>query len=355
MVDTDTSIAVVSTTCLEVPPSGYGGLELMVYNLTRELADRSYEVTCIAPQGTDVEGADVVETTRPSDSTQCFAMEPQAYRRYADRLSVFDVVIDHSWQKLTYRRAQNYPEEMADTTILGVWHGMPRFDLPPVENPNYVSVSRAAAEAWERKLGFEVRHVYNGIDVEKYPLEERKDDYVMTLNRIMPEKGITECIDVAEHLGVPMKIVGEDLFVDDVSYVADVMARCGQSQFAEYVGRVDHEAKVDLLRRARALVLLPQSPYQEVFGLAAAEAMSAGTPVLAIDNNGLGEVVRTVQGTGTYDNENVLAADLERVAADEGRFPDPAALREGVVEHFSVEAMTDRYLQRVEEAVEGGW
>jgi len=355
MVSTDTSIAVLSTTCLEVPPSGYGGLELMVYHLCTELGDRGYDVTCVGPQGTDIEGVDVLETTRPSDTSDCFRKEPRAYEAYAEHLQEFDLVIDHSWQKLSYRRAQDHPDEMADTTIVGVWHGMPNFVPKPVERPNFCSVSRAAAAAWTDHLGFEVRHVYNGIDRSRYPLQEEKGDYVMTLNRITPEKGILESVDLADELGVPLKVVGEDQFVDDLEYVVEVMRRCGRSRYAEYVGQVDQEEKVELLQGARGLVLLPQRPYKEAFGLAAVEAMATGTPVLAMDNTGLGEVVRTVQDRGAYDNRAVLAADLERLVDDGGRFPGPEALREGVREHFSVERMTDVYLERAAEALEGGW
>jgi glycosyltransferase involved in cell wall biosynthesis len=355
MVDEDTRIAVVSTTCLEIPPSGYGGLELMVYNLCAELGERGYDVTCIAPQGTEIDGVDVIETTPPDDSQNCFRREPEAFGLYADRLREFDLVIDHSWQKLSYQRKREHRSEMADTSILGVWHGMPEFRPQPVERPNFVSVSEAAADAWSRTLGFEVRHVYNGIDVSKYPLQREKGDYVMTLNRIMPEKGILQCIDAAEQLGVHFKVVGEDKFVDDPGYVVEVMRRCGQSPYAEYVGRVDQAEKVELLQGARGLVLLPQSPYKEVFGLAAVEAMAAGTPVLATDNSGLGEVVRTAQGRGTYRDLDVMAADLERVALGSHRFPDPEALRAGVEEHFSTGAMADVYLERGQEALDGGW
>jgi len=355
VIDDDTRIAVVSTTCLEVPPTGYGGLELMVYNLCSELAERGYDMTCIAPEGTDIASVDVIETTPPDDSQTCFEREPDAYEMYADRLADFDLVIDHSWQKLSYQRKRSRSAEMADTTIMGVWHGMPEFQPKPLDRPNYVSVSRAAADAWRRTLGFEVRHVYNGIDLDRYPLREEKDDYVMTLNRIMPEKGIVECIDLADHLGVPMKIVGEDTFVDDPGYVVEVMNRCRQSSHAEYIGQVGDEKKTELLRNARALVLLPQRPYKEVFGLAAAEAMATGTPVLATDNCGLGEVVETVQGTGTYHDLNILAADLERVTRGDDTFPSPERLRAGVDEHFSRAAMTDVYLRRAAEAVDGGW
>lgn len=355
MVDTDTSVGVISTTCLEIPPSGYGGLELMVYNLCVELGQRGYDVTCMAPEGTTIENVDVIETTPPDDSQECFRREPEAFDTYADRLQEFDLVIDHSWQKLSYERKRDRPAELRDTTIVGVWHGMPTFKVKPIDRPNFVSVSRAAAEAWSRALGFEVRHVYNGIDVSAYPLQSDNGDYVMTLNRIMPEKGILECIDLADHLGVPLKVVGEDQFVDDPGYVIDVMLRCGQSPNAEYVGAVEQDRKVELLQNARGLVLLPQHPYKEVFGLTAVKAMATGTPVLATDNNGLAEVVETVQDRGTYRDLDVLAADLERVVEGTDSFPEPDALRAGVEAHFSRERMTDSYLERRREALDGGW
>ena len=353
--DTDTPIAVVSTTCLEVPPTGYGGLELMVYNLCHELGGRGYDVTCIAPQGTDIEGFDVIETTRPSDSDACFRKEPQAFQQYADRLGDFDLVIDHSWQKLSYTKQALDPAGMRETTILGVWHRVPNFQPVPVEEPNLCAVSKAAARATSQRLGQEVRHAYNGIDVDRYPLQESKDDYLLTLNRVMPNKGVIECIDVAEELGYPLKVVGEDKFLGNVEYVAEVMRRCATSECAEYVGQVDHGTKRSLLQGARALLLLPQAPYREAFGLAAVEGMATGTPVLATANGGLAEVVETVQGRGAYDNLNVLVADLERVVDGSGRFPDATELRAGVEEHFSTARMADMYLQRGEEAITEGW
>jgi glycosyltransferase involved in cell wall biosynthesis len=250
MLELETHIAVVLTTCLQVPPDGYGGLELMVYNPCAEPADRGYDVTCIAPEGTDIDGADVIETTPPDDSRNCFRREPDACEAYADRLSGFDLVIDHSRQKLPYARKQRHPEEMTDTGILGVWHGMPEFDPRPIDEPDFVSVGQAAAAGWSQSLDFEVRHVYNGIDLSEYDLRLKTGDYAMTFNRVMPEKGIIECIDIAEALEVPLKVVGEDKFVDDPGYVVEVMRRCGRSPYAEYIGQVDEEQKAELLAAA---------------------------------------------------------------------------------------------------------
>lgn len=356
MLDKDSRIGVISTTCLQVPPEDYGGLELMVYNLSHELGRRGYDTTCIAPEGSEIENVDVIETLPPDDSQDCFDREPDAYSAYAEHMPKFDLLIDHSWIKLSYFGKRDHPEVMADTEIMGVWHGMPApIENTPVDTPNYVSVSKAAAEAWTWNTEFEVRHVYNGIDTSRYPLQEEKGEYYMTLNRITAEKGILECVQLADDLEIPFKVVGEDEFIDDIEYAYEVMKSCSRSDYAEYVGKVDQEEKVELLKSARGLVLLPQPPYLEVFGLAAVEAMACGTAVIATQNNGLAEVVETVQGTGAYENMDQIRSRVRELTDDRGAFPGPVELREGVAENFSKEAMTDIYLQRGEEAMREGW
>jgi glycosyltransferase involved in cell wall biosynthesis len=171
----------------------------------------------------------------------------------------------------------------------------------------------------------------------------------------MPEKGILECVELADEHGIALKVVGEDEFVEDHGYVLEVIDRCRRSNHADYVGKVDADRKTDLLGDARGLVLLPRHPYREAFGLAAVEAMAAGTPVIATDNTGLGEVVRTVQGTGAYDDLDRVGEAMCDLAGGDGGFPGPEALRTGVEEHFSKAAMADAYLDRIDEAVAEGW
>lgn len=359
MIDKDTNILIISTSCLEVPPDNYGGVEAMVYNLAHELGDRGYNTTCAAPEGTEIENVEIIETVPAEDTTDCFMKEPDAYYEYADRLHEFDIVIDHSWQKITYLHWRDNDISTDDIPILGVWHGMPSVSQkPPVESPRFLSVSKAASKAWGQHTGLEVRHAYNGVDFDKYKLRDDNyinSDYILTVNRIMPEKGIKECIEVAHEAGVNIVVAGEDQFVDDPGYVHEVMAMCANSKYATYLGTVSHEKKVDLMRGAMATILFPTRGYQEVFGLAAVESMACGTPVVCPPNNGLSEVVDTVQVTGVCETTDEMVDFISTIDNGYAETRLPVHIRTNAENYFSKEAMTDLYLERMEESLEEHW
>lgn len=359
MLDKESKILIVSTSCLEVPPPQYGGLEQMVYNLALELGTRDYDVTCAAPRGTEIPNVSIIETIEPDDSQECFKREPEAYYQYSQQLPDFDFIIDHSWQKISYIHKGDFPDLMKDSHIIGVWHGMPSVSQkPPVEHPNYVSVSKAAAKSWEEHTGLEVRHCYNGISVEDYPLRDNlctDGDYFLTLNRIMPEKGIDLFCDLCEEVGVEYKVIGEDQFVDDPGFVHEIMAKCANSELGEYRGTVSQDEKISLLQNAKATILLPTRGYEEVFGLAAVESAACGTPPIVLNNNGLGEIVSEMNQSLVCENLKDVKYLMERI--EHGTITkgfNNERLRERA-KLYSRENMADMYLQRCEEVLESSW
>jgi glycosyltransferase involved in cell wall biosynthesis len=267
----DTEILTISSSCLEVPPVDYGGLEQVVYENCIGISSESYNITCAAPKGSEIDNVEIIETVESTPPPDCLHKEKDAFRYYSDYLPSYDVVIDHSWKKYSYLMKQNKPELMQDTTIIGVWHGEPSTQgNPPVDYPNWLSVSRNAADAWTRKTDVKTKHVYNSVDFSEYRLRDdhwSEGDFLLTLNRISPEKGIKQCIDVADDLEFDLIIAGEDQYLSPEGYVQEVMDLCSQSDYAQYYGRVSHEKKKKLLQDARATVLLPQENYKEVFGL----------------------------------------------------------------------------------------
>jgi len=171
----------------------------------------------------------------------------------------------------------------------------------------------------------------------------------------MPQKGIDECVHLANETGVEMVIAGEDTFIEQVEFSHHIMRACADNENTKYRGTVTEQQKQELLGNAKCLVLLPQPPYEEVFGLAAVEAFACGTPVIAMKNSGLGEVVETVQGWGTVNNLHEAKQCVEQLENGEVDGIEPEELRSEAQEYFSKEAMTDIYLERCEEALQQPW
>ncbi len=105
------------------------------------------------------------------------------------------------------------------------------------------------------------------------------------VGRIEPRKGVLDLVDAAPRLrvaGARVVIVGDDPFATDPHYLAQVRSSTG----VEHHGWVDGAAG---LMDALDVLVLPSR--QEPFGTVLAEAMNAGTPVVATRVGGLAEVV----------------------------------------------------------------
>src|SRR2546430_9255196 len=95
-------IAFIVSPWYAVPPSGYGGIELMVYNLSRELSRRGHQVTVIGRQGS--QGPYETLAIAPESWSRQLGTRDQIprmdlfiYRAYEImRRRAFDVIHDHS-------------------------------------------------------------------------------------------------------------------------------------------------------------------------------------------------------------------------------------------------------------------
>ena len=190
--------------------------------------------------------------------------------------------------------------------------------------------------------------VYNGIDLGFYTLQEHKEDFVLFLGRAAPEKGWRRAIETAklagEHLVSAVKIAHSTEEEEWETNIKPILP----SDF-EVMGEIGQEEKVDLLRRAKA-VLFPID-WQEPFGLVMTEAMACGTPVIGTPRGSVPEVIDDgvtgwIVDVETYPEQ--AAERLTRLAEI-----DPHACRARVERHFSKEAMVAGY-ERIFERALGG-
>jgi glycosyltransferase involved in cell wall biosynthesis len=176
--------------------------------------------------------------------------------------------------------------------------------------------------------------IHHGIELERYPVVERKQEYLSFLGRIAPVKAPHLAIEVARKTGIPLKIAGEiqPMYRD---YWESVVRPGIDGRLVEFVGEADHATKVELLGNSRAMLFPIQ--WNEPFGLVMIEAMACGTPVLGFPLGSVPEIIR--DGVSGW-----ICADVDEMAARARDLSVTAlACREHVEEHFSVATMVRHY------------
>jgi glycosyltransferase involved in cell wall biosynthesis len=130
--------------------------------------------------------------------------------------------------------------------------------------------------------------------------------YALVVSRLAPEKGVDVAIDACRLAGMPLIVAGD-------GPEREALVERGAGADVRFVGRVGDGELADL--RAGAAVALVPSRSGETFGLAAAEAMAMGLPVLASRVGSLPELVAE-EGLLAPGDPLAMAAGIERLAGD---------------------------------------
>lgn len=334
-------IAQLAPLAEKVPPSHYGGTELIVSLLTEELVERGHEVTLFASgdSSTCANLISVVDTSlRTSLDDQ--RLRWQAYElasliELKKRIGEFDIVHNHmGYQALPFLESLN-------CKFITTNHNPISSYCAPIYlhygKQNFIAISKAY-----KKLNYpdEVNYldiIYNGIDVNKFiPSTETKRDHLLFIGRICQAKGTREAIEYALRVGMPIKIAGK-VDITSSTYFRDLIKPHLHSPEVEFLGEVNEKQKIELYQSAHAVIY--PIHFDEPFGLVMAEAMAAGTPVIALNRGSVEELVKD-KITGITDNS--LDKLCERF--DEIETIAASSCIAHVQQNFSKEKMTDSYL-----------
>jgi glycosyltransferase involved in cell wall biosynthesis len=344
--DDKLKVAVLSPVWFPVPPTGYGGIELVVSLLADGLADAGHEVTLFA-SGDSLTKASLRYVFERAPSELIGRSLPELRHAMAcyRRADEFDVINDHSG--ITGAALGG----LVDTPVLHTVHG-------PLDTHDAQDAYGAIAET-SRGVGLIsisenqrrpmpdlpwAATIPNAIDLSLYPCKPHPGDYLLFLGRFSPDKGAHRAVAVAMELDMPLKLAGKNREPKERQYFAEFIEPHLGHGGIEYLGEVTHGQKVELLQDARA-TLFPIE-WEEPFGLVMIESMACGTPVIATSHGAVPEVIEHGVSGIIVDNYRQMAAALEEADA-----LDPIECRRYVEERFAPERMVGDYERTYREAI----
>lgn len=323
-----------------VPPRAYGGTEAVVHTLVEELVRRGHEVTLCA-------SGDSLTSARLQ------ACYPRSLRQADD----LQYKATYSWQHAacSLKEAGGYDliHNHAGEEVMALSHFAP--DVPML-NTMHCLITPDTKFIWDRYDGYyntiswnQRRNmpeldggifagvVHNAIDVPSFPFDDAKDDYLLYLARISPEKGPHLAVEVARRTGRRLIMAGKVDHLDYNFFVTAVAPLIDGDQVI-FAGEADGPAKRALYRKARGL-LMPIM-WDEPFGLVLAEAQACGTPVVTFRRGAAPEIV-------LHGRTGFVVEDVEQMAQAVEHLDeiDPAACRAHAEMNFDAPVMAENYLK----------
>ncbi len=314
-------IAMLAPPWISVPPRGYGGVESVVGSLTEALVQRGNDVTLFCAPGSrsSANVAALLETCHPNEIERSLYEADHVARAFgqierADDGPPFDVVHDHcGFTALAMA-------DRLDTPLVHTLHGQFTADTEAFyahHGRKATLVGISGAQLAMAPVGLTIAGtIPNPIDVRSWPLREHKDDYLLWVGRITPEKGPHRAIAAARASGVPLVLAGIIQPGQQDYFDREIAPRIDGDQ-VRFVGEIGGSRKASLFAGARAL-LMPIR-WEEPFGMVIVEALACGTPVISFAEGAAPELVVDGKTGFLVDDERAMAAAVDRLPAIRAR------------------------------------
>ena len=339
-------IAIIAPLVTAIREPQLGGSQAVVADLATGLQQRGHQVDVYAATGSAIPGVTVVDTGVDAKSlagilyrhgrtagTNARAAE-LAFATVYDLVGriPYDVVHNHAFDPPAVRLASAIRSPVVHTLHLppdlamGAAIAAARRSQNP---PTIAAVSASQGASWG-DLAVVDLILPDGVPVERIDWSADPAGGAVFAGRFSPEKGAEDAIAIAREAGVRIDLYGEPY---DEGYArSQVYAHQGEAGVAIHGGLT----RTALWRvMAGASVVLCPAKWEEPFGMVAAEAQAAGTPVIAYRRGALPEVVIDgVTGFVVPPDDVLAAARAVRAVKSIER----EACRRHAVEHLSLDS-----------------
>jgi len=320
----------------ELPPRGYGGLELVVSALVDGLVDRGHEVTLFGAGTSTGTRARFVSTDPELQYPRLGELMPAVlHTARVNRLLAegdFDVVHDHTTDGPITAPVRPVPTVV---TVHGPVDGeFGKLFAELGSTVRLVAISRAQ-RAVRPSLAWAAT-VHNAVPASAIGAVPRKPDApVLWLARFTEDKAPDLAIEACRAAGVPLVLAGKCNEPSEQRYLDEVIRPLLHDGVRLRINAERDETQ-RLLRQARCLIMPIR--WCEPFGMVMIEAMAAGAPVVGLRRGAVPELVQHGLTGWLGDDPKELPDLLRRV--DE---LDPADCVAHVRTNFTAELMASRY------------
>lgn len=178
---------------------------------------------------------------------------------------------------------------------------------------HFIANSHFIARRIHKVYGRSASVIYPPVDIDRFALSDRREDFYVTMSRMVPYKRIPLIVEAFSRMPDRRLIV-----IGDGPEMSAVRAVAGSN--VTIMGKQPDAVVVDHLQRAKAFVFAAE----EDFGIAPVEAQACGTPVIAY---GKGGALETIRGrdqpgqTGVFFNAQTVEAIVSAVDHLDTRLP----------------------------------
>lgn len=144
----------------------------------------------------------------------------------------------------------------------------------------YMANSAYVARRIWRTYRRRARVVYPPVDVHLFDPSKSREDFFLTMSRMVSYKRTDAVVQACNELGLPLVVIGGGPDLDRIRAMAGPTVKV--------MGRQSDEVVRDHMSRCRAFVFAAD----EDFGIATVEAQASGAPVLAYGRGGSTEIVQ---------------------------------------------------------------
>lgn len=169
----------------------------------------------------------------------------------------------------------------------------------------FIANSKFIARRIKKVYGRDADVIYPPVDIERFSLNETKDNYYVTASRLVPYKRMDLIVEAFSHMPDKKLVV-----IGDGPEMYKVKSKATKN--IEILGFQPNNIMEDYMRNAKAFVFAAE----EDFGITPVEAQACGTPVIAFGKGGALETIRPYgqqKPTGVFFNKQDIQSIIDSV------------------------------------------